>query len=316
MTIRDLIHEPTPCSKIPEDGLMLVEDIQLGLCSMHSYTWRLQEQLRYNPNVDSDNKGAHMHTLMTQLESWKRLLYLLPIQCSDLPNLSQEARMAMRFYHGFEDHSEVGWQSIVFARPKSLHFDALMLYHLSSLHACLDIKLIHRIAKERSYGDALDVYGASYCQERTRRMKKIRELTLTPNMRRALYHSACTLVLYNSLSDLEKQTVDPITYIVLSVGALVIWAYCTFVERGCGICALEPGLILPSDIMPAVELTMWTETRNKGNVQGRDCWIDKGGGLVLLMGSSLCRCNQELLTSNYRQCIPDDWDLAKYIFPF
>lgn len=51
-TVFRAIRESALKSFIPTDGLMLIEDIQLGICAMHSKIWQLRERIRDAPSQE------------------------------------------------------------------------------------------------------------------------------------------------------------------------------------------------------------------------------------------------------------------------
>lgn len=306
-TIRDLIQNIAPDGISPADGIMLTEDIQLGLCSLQSSIWHLSDQLRRNLDTNTAMQRSH---LRAQLESWKRLLLRLPFSQSDPINFTQKQHMAMRFYYGFEDHSEPGWQSTVFARPKDLFFDALMHYHLLSIHLYADIRILRQLTQDTSQGDLLTVYGSPYEKEKLTRESGTVGWTQTKYARRALYHSAAVLALYNDLSELENKMVDPIAFVALSASALVVWAYCTFGDVGCDICRGETRVYRGVN---DVELMKWAETRDDDMLaKDRETWIEGGGGRLTLDGTEVCRCHMEQLISKFQSCLPEGWQASRY----
>jgi hypothetical protein len=291
----------------PADGLMLVEDIQLGLCEMQFSMWQMAEKLRQNTDV---NNAIQRDTLGRRLETWHRLLLRLPFRQSDNLSLSQDQHMAMRFYYGFENHAESGWQSAVFARPKGLFFDALMLYHLLNLQLYADVRIFRQHERDLSSNDLLSVYGQQYEQDRLRRENATREWTNTHYARRALSHSVSTLITYNNLSRVVNKMVDPIAYVALSVSALVVWTYCTFSHHYCEICPPGTSLYVVSENVPIVELTKWSESQNDNVLQNEmEMWIKIGGGRPSLAGTQLCHCNRDILMARFRNCLPEDWNL-------
>lgn len=307
LSILDLIQDKQLDPSKPIDGLMLVEDIQLGLCAMQAGIWQLSEDLRRSS--DSNNLSSR-DLLRKKLDYWKTWLVRIPFKQTDTLNLSQGQQTEMRFYHGMEDHSEAGWEMTVFSRPKALFFDAVMLYHLLGIQLYADIRILQQLAKDYSSGDTFCEFGVPYQQQKSKREATIREWTQTRLAREALCHSSAVLVTYSNLSGLENKTVDPIAFVALSIGALVIWAYCMFGVHECEICAPQGRSVAR---VPSVALTLWSElVLPEVLYLGREKWVGSGGGRVLLVGTQLCGCNVEPLIARFHACLPDGWNLTRF----
>ena len=313
-TICRIIREPALESFARIDGLMLVEDIQLGICAMHSNIWQLLERMRDSPENEV-SIAIERDSLKRRLEAWKHWLVQIPIQQMDHIDFSQEQHLAMRYYYGIEDHSQPGWQWIVFNRPKNLIYDTLTLYHLLNLHLYADIRTLTQLAKDKNLVDPTRVLGEKYLKASERREGSTRAWVESTSMRRALCHATDILVSYNNIPSLENNQVDPIAYVALSVGALVIWAYCMFSGKGCPDCISE-GQVLPSTGAPIIELTKWSGPRTSQIFEkDKETWIEMGGYRGALTGLLLCRCNIGLLVAKFRACIRDGWNVADTIAP-
>ena len=305
--LRDFVEDTLLEFPPPADGLVLVEDIQLGLCGMQSNIWKMTEQTRRNTGKDT---AAQRDTLGQRLESWYLLLLRLPFRPSDHMSFGQDQYMAMRFYYGFEDHAVNGWQVAVLARPKGLFFDAIMLYHLLALELYADIRIFRQHAHDLSSSDLLTIFGQDYLQDRLRREAVTREWTNTRYARRALCHCTSAFVTYNNLPEGEKKMVDPIAYVALSVGALLMWNYCTFSNHYCKFCPPETSMNVVLDNVPMVELTKWRENLDDDAHQNEiEMWIKIGGCRPALAGIQLCYCNRDGLVGKFRACLPQGWNL-------
>jgi hypothetical protein len=116
---------------------------------------------------------------------------------------------------------------------------------------------------------------------------------------------------YQDAPEIEKFTLDPVGYAALSVGALVVWAYSTFINLGCDACFLGSRL----NAYHFVELTNWTVPSPQLEKE-KETWIEMGAAFpVQLHGIELCKCNVDLLTNLFRMYIPSDWELANVIAP-
>ncbi len=139
-------------------------------------------------------------------------------------------------------------------------------------------------------------------------------------MRRAVCEAVDILTAHENLAreisnGVGKQTLDPVAYIALSVGALVIWGYCTFGMHACGVCC--PSFGSGIDVgLPVVELMGSHEQeggRGDGN-EGKKAWIELGGDYgVQIGGMQLCQCTVKFLIARFKKCLPDGWDVANSI---
>ena len=293
---------------------MLVEDIQLGICAMRSRIWQLLERTRDDPASEVSN-AIERDSLKRRLDAWKHWLLQIPIQQTDQLDFSQEQHLAMRYYYGIEDHSQPGWQLIVFDRPKNLIFDTLTLYHLLNLHLYAEIRELTQLAKDKLRVQPTSALGEKFRNAAERREDSTRIWAESASVRRALCHATDILVSYNSISGLENNQVDPIAYVALSVSALVIWGYCMFGGKGCPACISE-GQILPFIGAPVIELTKWSGSRSSQIFEkDKETWIEMGGCRGAVTGLLLCRCNIDLLVARFRTCIRDGWNVADSIAP-
>ncbi|KAG0646616.1 hypothetical protein D0Z07_7504, partial [Hyphodiscus hymeniophilus] len=313
-TICQIICEPALETYSSVDGLMLVEDIQLGICAMHSKIWHLRELSRDNTGQEISN-AIERDWLKRRLDAWKQLMGRIPLQQTDYIDFSQEQHLAMRYYYGCEDHSIPGWQLTVFDRPKNLIFDTIILYHLLSIHVSADIRILTQLAKDKHPGDSVKNEGEKYLKGKEQREASTRAWVKSASVRRALTHATDILVSYNNVSGLQNSHVDPIVFIALSVSALIVWAYCMHGGEGCPDC-LSGEQDLPFLDTPVVELTKWSGP-NTCQVfeKDRETWIERGGCRGALAGLNLCRCNVDLLMAKFRRCIRQGWNVADTIAP-
>lgn len=100
----------------PTDGLMLAEDIQLGICSLQSRLWH-RSMKSHMPDFSTAIEMSH---IKSRLENWRILLNRIDISAPDTSNFVPGQHWAMRSYYGMEDHSKSGWQNMVYDRQKSL----------------------------------------------------------------------------------------------------------------------------------------------------------------------------------------------------
>lgn len=318
LSILDFIQQVNSNPLKPIVTPVLAEDVQLGLCAMQESIWQMSEQLRYtsNPNLE-----APRIPIRKKLDHWKHLLAQIPFPESNTMTPSQEQLDMMDYYYGMEDQTEPGWEIHVLSRPQNLLFDAIMLYHLLSINLHADTRTLRQLAADHSPSshDLRQQFGAPYEQQKKDRESTAREWTHTRLAREALCHAAAILVTYSNLSGLENQTVDPIAYVALSAGALVVWIYCVFGEHDCEVCA---GVSSGSPLararngvvrIPTAELTLWSRfVLPEVLGSSRERWVEGGGARVAIVGTRLCRCNVQQLVGRFRACLPGGWDLARF----
>ena len=290
-----------------EDGLLLVEDIQLGLCAIYGRVLDLSDRLRHSLDI---NNAIQRDILRRHLEFWKdHLLKKSHFQSTPI-GLPRDVHMSIRFYYGLEPHStDSDWQSIVFSRAKDLYFDARMLYHLLCLNLYADIRSIRQTARDLIPDSMATAYGEPYRQARQKRQANLREFTRTHNMRRALCHSSSILAAFNNLPAPEKRLVDPISYVALSTAALIVWAGCVYGDHKCDLCSKSGA----SGGLPIVNISNFGDMMKEETE--RDTWIEKGGGLIALDGIPFCLCMRDILVKRFRDELPDGWDGAHTIAP-
>ena len=293
---------------------MLIEDIQIGICAMQSQIWQLQERLRDAPDQGISN-AIERDFLKRRLDAWKHWILRIPIQQTDNIDFSQEQRLVMRYYYGVEDHSDPGWQVIVFNRPKNLIFDTLILYHLLSMHLFADVRTLTQLARDKQPVDPTSALGEMYLKAKDRREVAIRTWVESAAVRTALTHASDILVLYDNVSGLDNNHVDPIVFAALSTSALIIWAYCMHGGKGCPNCVIDEQLN-PFPDKPIVELTEWSGPKISQLLKkDRDTWIEMGLCRGALAGIPLCRCNIDLLMAKFHGCIRPGWSVANTVAP-
>ncbi len=313
-TIYRTICDPVSESSTLTDGLLLIEDIQLGICAIHSKVWYSRKKIQNYPDQDISN-GIETGALQRQLDTWKYWINQNPIKHTDHIDFSREQHLAMRFYYGMEDHSDPGWQLIVFDRPKNLIFDTLMLYHLLSIHLFADVRMLTQLAKDDDPTNTVRGSGEIYLKDKERRKRTIRKWAESASVRQALCHATDLLASYNNLSGLEINSVDPIAFVALSVGALVVWAFSMYGGKGCSDCVSE-NTNIPFIATSIVELTNWSGRKTSQVFdEDRKTWVEMGGCRVTISGLPLCRCHIGSLMANFRSCIRQDWDIVDTIAP-
>lgn len=296
----------------PTDGLMLAEDVQLGICSLQARLWH-RSMKSHMPDFSTVIELNH---IKNRLETWRQWLNRIDISETDASGFTAERHWAMRFYYGLEDHTKSGWYNMVYNRQKSLVYDGIALYHLSHLHLYSNIRILSHLSKDLMPQSGLEGSGEVRQQAHQYRLNYVKEWAKASNSRRSLCHAAAIIGFYCDMTESMRESIDPIIYIALTVGALVVWAYESFAIHNCQACT--PGLQnqrLPDQLSP-IELAKWADiTRGPALEKEKEDWIEEGDGLVLLRGMILCRCTLKSIVALYQSCVPVDWKIARTIAP-
>jgi hypothetical protein len=298
---------------------MLIEDIQLCMCALQSSMWGLFQPAG-TPKDCEIGVILQKDGLRRRLDALKYKLDQMANQNAGNFEFGEEPYLPLRQYYGYEDHESPGWKEVVSARVKSLHFDAIMLFHVFSLHLHADIGVLNQLAKCQSL-TMIEELSERHCRDREQRHISTRSWANTSVARQALCQAVDVLVQHqdlirNQVPGLDKKTMDPIAYIAISVAALVVWGYCAYSAYSCDRCTPEqsPGTLF--DGLHAVELTSWTDPHDRQQQSVREMWIEMGGGTrAQLQGMQLCPCNIPFLAAPFQACLPEGWEAADRIAP-
>jgi hypothetical protein len=307
-------------SKSSSNIPMLIEDVQVCMCALQSSIWRFFQPATTPKDCEFD-VILQKDTLRRRLDALRSRLDQMATQNKGDCEFGEEPYMPLRQYYGYEDHSLSNWKEIVSARVKSLHFDAMMLSYLLGLHLHADIGMLNILAKCQTLS-MLQELSERHCRAREQRQISARCWANTSTARQALCGAVDILVHHQTItreqvSGLDKNTMEPIAHIAVSVAALVVWAYCTYGTFSCESCTpeLSPGTLF--DGVHSIELTAWSSNHRDHQQQSiKDLWIEIGGGTrVQLQGMQICTCNIPFLIAPFQACLPQGWDLANQIAP-
>lgn len=310
----DLIHTVSQNPEnleVPTDGIMLAEDIQLGLCSLQSRLWHWSMK---SEKADFTTRNE-LSGIIKNMDAWKRHLDRIEVWESDACNFQPKQHWAMRFYYGMESHTENGWQNVVFYRQKSLVCDGIALYHLSKLQAYSNLRILSQLSKDIKLGKSPEGRGEMYQKVWRKREIGTKEWANSSNARRALSHAAAILGFYNELPTYLRQGIDPIIYVALSSAALVVWAYTSFARHNCETCSVDSIIGPQAGALPIVELTTCCRIAVDSTLVEKVLWVDEGHGCVSIRGIFLCRCNLSPILLMFKSTLPEDWDVAHTIAP-
>ncbi|KAG4443101.1 hypothetical protein IFR05_001427 [Cadophora sp. M221] len=286
---------------------MLIEDIQTCLCAIQHNIWNVSNFIEcpLAAILQKDN-------LKRQLDNLKARLNEIFSQLPENPESGHEKHFLLRYYLGYEDSSQPGWQNAAVARVKGLLFDAMMLYHLSSLQTFAEVRKITNLAKDRRLGP-IEELSTVHREARELRLAQMKSWGVTPAARWSLCHAVDILVAHQNISHhdgslgLTIWTLDPVTHIAVCVAALVVWVYCTLDIQGCEMCTPGSAAI--------IELTRWSVS---GAIyeKEKEAWIENSNGArIQLQGIQLCSCNIEYLMALFQGCLPVSWAVADSVAP-
>ncbi|KAH8654054.1 hypothetical protein BGZ60DRAFT_386749 [Tricladium varicosporioides] len=294
----------------PTGELQLIEDVQLCMCSLQFRIWMLAQVSGTSSPSDPANVYPR-DSLQRRLDAFKSQLDRMALQPGDATHHRQNSNSIFRFYYGYEDQSQPGWETIVTARMKDLGFDALMLHHLLNLNLHADIRSLRQLASDQ---DITDFSGLPEDRQflYKQRMRTAASWSESASARRSLF-SAVSVMTHQCLErsgTVHKRANDPIAQVALATSALIIWAYCKFSPPRCQLCT--PSINDSPSL--SVELTNWCGPL-VGDM-GKDGWIIVGKGCpVDLEGIRLCRCNIGILVAKFQVHIQEGWELAQVIAP-
>jgi hypothetical protein len=281
---------------------VLVEDIQLGMCASQADIWQYSEKIQSSLEHDISSL-IRQKSLRDGLNSWKRLFDQTSIEESESATQWKTNNIPLKYYYGVEDHSKAGWQEIVWSRPRSLLFDTAMLYHLFGLHIHANVRSFETLASFQKDFRITNSGDGTLGKEH-----RARQWTNGVCSRQAIWHASNIVAIhrsrYGQLTGQLKavnESLDPIAHVAVAVGSLVVWAYCSFNEKGCARCIGRDGISVEVELMEIL-------TKNEESEK----WIELGGQATM-DGHTLCRCNVEKLVQVFKQCLPSGvqkWDLA------
>lgn len=314
-----MIKESTSESTLMTESPMLIEDLQLCMCSLQGSIWKISfSDLSESCQIDL---VLQKDTLRRQLLIFKEKLDRIANQNIDCAPFGDENYMPLRQYFGFEYNIQPEWQEIVKSRVKCIIFDASMLYNLLALHLHADIQTLTCLARYQNLTPIQET-SERHRQIREKREESTRNWVGTPTARQALCLAVDILHGHQILQSNGESTIpqnkapDPVAYLALSTAILVVWSYCHFNKPKCDHCVGKLlSDILAGDSGPLVELTSFT-TSVPEQEQWRKSFIEMGENCRMqIQGVLLCGCNTRFLVPMFRAWLPDEWKLANMVAP-
>lgn len=277
---------------------MLVEDSQFGICGTQESIWRLNKQRALDPK--SPDIQSNRSFIRQAHEAWKYSLDETGNRLISIGDPHPLRSQTIWCYNGMEHHNDKNWMAEVFRRPRTIHFDSLMLYHLQGLHLNGDVQAMTRNARNFKSKRASSPNYASQNPE-----ESLGRWATTEDARRAIWHTA-NILTYHQCSNFAftPWTVDPIAHAAVATSALTIWTYIKYSNSICSTCQELDTMNTP------VELTDW-------NPNPIETWVT-ASGRASICGFELCICNLEELIESYRKCLPIGgraWKRAEALAP-
>ncbi len=200
-------------------SVLLIEDIQTGLCGLFQRMWRHNILNQIKPiDLCSTND---LEALSFQLDAWETRLDKIVVSCTAQAEQDM-LEHPLHAYLGFEDESKTGWKSSVLNRVKAFAQETAIIYHLLTLQIEIGrypwlCRLILSDLEGRSRESSVQTDLVSSWKQ-------------SKDGRKALAHSAAitrTLVLALSRKDPSNVFLpSPITSLAFSISTNVIrfWA--------------------------------------------------------------------------------------------
>jgi hypothetical protein len=256
------------------NSLFFVEDIQMCMCA----TVPEIRQLHKEP-VESVAQSM-FSVLKLKLDGLKCRLDQMASQQPNPASFGDEEHLPYRYYYGYEDPSQEGWQIAAIMRAKTLIFDALSFYHVLCMHLYSHVSKMRQLDKDLRNDNTV-------LNERHRNAQDLRRLFIgqwadTFKASAALHHANQILSLHQSLAldcEFEKRGLDHMTFVGLRTAMLIVWTFCMFGHKPCFHCDSSP------------------DANNKIYVE-----ID---------GLQVCLCNTHELVEKFRAFCPERWGLPE-----
>jgi regulator of replication initiation timing len=256
------------------NSLFFVEDIQMCMCVIVPEIRNLHKE-----PVESVALSAFTK-LKIKLDGLKYRLDQMASQQPNVDSFGDEEQLPYRYYYGYEDPNQDGWQRSAIVRAKTLIFDALSFYHILCMHLYSDVSRMRQLAKDmRNDNTALN---EQHRKAQDSRRHFVSHWADTFKASAALHHASQILTLHQNLAldcEFEKRGLDAITFAGLRTAMLIVWAFCMFGHKPCFHCDSHP------------------DANNKIYAE-----ID---------GLQVCLCNTDELVQKFRGFCPERWGLPE-----
>ena len=252
--------------------VLLIEDIQMGLCGLLKKIWRHNARCR-SETISLPPPAEMSEPLTRELDEWKIELDKIYLSCVAQTDKGS-SELPLRAYFGYGDESDPDWRSSVLARVKALVQEATILYHVLSLQVHI---YRHPKVAECVLPD-ISCPKPTVGQDHLDRVDTWRK---TKDARKTLAHSAALI------RTLEKELLQKNArnrhYLPSPIASLGI-SMCRSVFR---IWAASEGVCSCNTESEHTDLDLSPE----GLYRGRELekWFENGGPPKML-GSPICKC--------------------------
>lgn len=195
---------------------MLIEDIQLCISAIQSSMWKLFHPAGTPKDCEID-VVLQKDTLRRRLDMLTSKLNRMTSQNLGSFEFGDEPHLPLRYYYGYEDHSVPGWKEIVSARVKSLHFDAIMLSLLFSLHLHADVSMLTQLARDQRL-TTTEEESERHTRAREIRQMSVRAWANTSTARQAICYAVDVLVQHQTISREINHTTGLVSIISFQLG--------------------------------------------------------------------------------------------------
>lgn len=281
---------------------MLIEDIQVALCSVHSSIYQFHARVK-SQNYSLEGRESTQDALESQLTCLKIRLN----QITNGPICADSLRLQ---YHGYEDFSVPGWQTLIESRVQTLFFDTSILQHFLNIQHFIDPSRLSQVKNELVI-DLTQLSKETQGIIGKRRCNTAKWVASTPG-RRALCAAVDVLSEFQNLDMnpcVDRHRLDPIAYIATATAALVVWIHSNFGVYACWSCSIAQGFT------PTKENVVNLSGVSVGRLS-REEWADKlPHSRTTIDGLEMCLCKLDKIIDKYKVFVPESWELANSIAP-
>ncbi|KAF4438029.1 hypothetical protein F53441_12881 [Fusarium austroafricanum] len=285
----------------PAKPLMLFEDIHLALCGLLPAIWNQTQIVRRSTEAGRSTHNC-TSSLAWQLETWRADIDRLKHRCF---HSAESGEFPFRAYIGDFDEEPAKAKAYAMSNIKCLISECMMTYHLQGLQLYADPRMINSVAM------ASTVTSDHEASVQPRLQKLHTQLNIwakSPESRRALLHALA--VLRECETDLETnepqtQSIDPVSYLAVSMSALVVWAWLLFSEVACSCVPTINHINIgvdPLDLQDTARLETWIQA----------------DGTAAVSNIPLCRCVSEGWMARFNALLPlgrRRWELSDEVAP-
>ncbi|KAF5576041.1 transcriptional activator CMR1 [Fusarium pseudoanthophilum] len=285
----------------PAKPLLLFEDIHLALCGLLPAIWNQTQIVRRSTEAGRSTQNS-TSSLAWQLEAWKADIERVKHQCC---HAAEVGEFPFTAYIGDYDEDPARAKALAISNIKCLISECLMTYHLQGLQLYADPRMINSVAM------ASIVSPDHEAGVRPRVQKLHTQLNIwakSPESRRALLHALA--VLRQCESDLQAnepqtQSIDPTSYLAISMSALVVWAWLMFSEAAC------------SCVPTMNHINIGDDPLDLQNTARLETWI-QAEGTAGMNNIPLCRCVSEGWMARFNALLPlgrRRWEMSDEVAP-